>query len=182
MEFVLQAPLAKNNMKKNPSLYRGLFFAALLLGATASGHAQTPDSRIWPRNTKTIQMLNGLAWMEVPRAAQQSGNLVRLGSVSGFRPNINALFEATNLTISGYRTAALPVYRDFGFRVIKERVIYGRVWEIESVTPATGLRYYQRIFRTDGGVVVVTATAKSKNWQHSTVKQLIDAMRTLDVL
>lgn len=143
--------------------------------------AQTPDSRIWPRNTKQVQMLLGTVWMEVPRVAQQSGDSVRLPAVSGFRPNINALFEAGFGSIQAYRLSALRLYRDFGFRFLRERVIYNRVWEIESVTPSNGLRYYQRVLQVNGGFVVVTATARSRNWQHSSVRQLIDSMRSLSV-
>ena len=161
--------------------FLSLVVVTLLVLSGNALFAQTPDSRIWPRNTKQVQMLNRTVWMEVPRAAQQSGNVVRLGAVNGFRPNINALFEAGNASIQTYRSSALPIYREFGFRILRERVIYNRVWEIESVTPSNGLRYYQRVFQVNGGFVVVTATARSRNWQHSSVRQLIDSMRSLNV-
>jgi hypothetical protein len=160
------------------------FFIAVVTLLALSGNvlfAQTPDSRIWPLNTKQVQMLNGTVWMEVPRAAQQSGNIVRLAAVNGFRPNINALFEFGSGSIRSYRLAALPNYTNFGFRILRERVVYNRIWEIESVTPSNGLRYYQRVFQVNGGFVVVTATARNRNWQHSSVRQLIDSMRSLNV-
>lgn len=162
-------------------VFKGLAASVAFMLTANALVAQTPDSRIWPRNTKQVQMLNGSVWMEVPRAAQQSGNVVRLAAVNGFRPNINALFESGFSNVQSYRLSALPVYRDFGFRILRERVIYNRVWEIESVTASNGLRYYQRIFQTDGGFVVVTATARSRSWQHYSVRQLIDSMRSLNV-
>jgi len=151
-----------------------------LLYASSNLNAQTPDSRIWRTGTKQTALLSGLVWLEVPVATTQLGNIVRWPAVNGFSPNINALYESHFGNIFTYRVATLQNLRAFGFKILRERVIFNRIIEIESTT-ANGLRYYQRVFWTTGGVAVVTATARNANWSHSSVTQMIDAMKRADV-
>jgi hypothetical protein len=141
--------------------------------------AQAPDNRIWPKNTKQVSLIEH-TWIEVPRNTSHSGAAVVWPAVQGFKPNINALFERFSGNIREYRAASLPLIKIMGMKILRDRVIYNRIWEIEST--AGDLRYFQRAFLTEDGAVVVTSTAKNKNWNHKSVGEMINAMRTVDVL
>ena len=164
---------------------RAGLIVCVVLGAVnvliAPVYAQKPDARIWNNNVRQVQMLNGNVWMQAPFTAQQDGNVLFWPSFKSFSPNINALFDPAPVTIQQYRAASLPTYASMGFRIIKEQILYDRIWEVESTTPGTGLRYYQRAFETETGVVVVTATARANRWSHSSTTQMIRTMQTLMV-
>jgi hypothetical protein len=160
------------------TLLRSLFIFTLFFPAQ-SLLAQAPDNRIWPKNTKQVNLID-YTWIEVPRNTSHSGAFVFWPAVQGFKPNINALFERFSGNIRQYRAASLPIIKNMGMKILRDRVIYERIWETEST--AGDLRYFQRIFLTEYGVVVVTATAKKKNWNHKSVGEMINAMRTVDVL
>jgi hypothetical protein len=160
------------------TLLRSLFIFTLFFPAQ-SLLAQAPDNRIWPKNTKQVNLID-YTWIEVPRNTSHSGAFVFWPAVQGFKPNINALFERFSGNIRQYRAASLPQYKNAGFIILRDRVIYNRIWEIEST--AGEMRFFQRAFLTEDGAVVVTATAKKKNWNHKSVGEMINAMRTVDVL
>jgi hypothetical protein len=156
-------------------------FAAMLLPLETHAQKNKPDFRMWNDKIRPLEMLGQNVWMQAPFAAQQDGNILRWPALKNFRPNINALFEATPATIQQYRAGSLPGYAGAGFRIIRERIIYDRIWEVESTTPANGLRYYQRVFETETGVVIVTATAQASRWRHASTTQMLRTMQTLMV-
>jgi hypothetical protein len=112
------------------TLIRSLFVFAIFFPAQ-SLLAQAPDNRFWPKNTKQLNLID-YTWIEVPRNTSHSGAFVRWPAVQGFAPNINALFETFNGNIRQYRAAALPIIKNMGMKILRDRVIYERIWETES--------------------------------------------------
>jgi hypothetical protein len=158
---------------------------ALLLStfvAQSHLHAQRADRRIWQQNTRDVSMLSGNVWMQAPiNNVEQNGNSLLWPSIRGFRPNINALYDAYNAPIRDYRTDSIPILTGLGFKIIRDRIIYDRIWELESINVGTGLRYYQKVYEVEVGVIVVTATARANRWQHPSVTQMIRSMQSLMV-
>lgn len=157
------------------------FLLVCSLGCAASTlQAQVPDSRIWPTKTKQVELLPGKAWMEVPRFVKQDGIFLSWPTVQGFVPNINAIYEPFFGSIVQYRKISLPIFKSQGIRVLRDRVLFGRIWESELLA-ADGIRLYQRIFLTRSGVVAVTAAAKNRQWKQKYVTEMIQAMKTIEV-
>lgn len=160
-------------------LLASTMLAAILL--TADAHAQRPDSRSWNNSVREIEMLGGNVWMQAPFTTQQDGNFLFWPTRQNTRPSISVMFESTPATIQQFRVAALPFFAAAGIRIIRERILYGRIWEVESTSAAFRSRSYQRSFETDTGVVVVTATARANMWGHASTAQMIRTMQSLMV-